>query len=116
MSLSAAERETTLTIDDEAQVWLVSSHRRADITKLKKNPDLVIEEEGTFEGTPFIRGTLPIGGIAFRAKSAGSITRKASGRKGRPNGVLECGEPTAKGTPCRSIASKATGKCAKHSK
>lgn len=116
MGLNAAERETTLTIDDAEQMWLVSSFRRADITRLKKNPDLIIEEEGTFEGTPFLRGKLPMGGIAIRAKSAGTIKRTSTTKKptGMPANAQKCGYPKANGEPCGAIASKETGRCPRH--
>lgn len=108
MSLSAAERETTLTIDDEEKVWLVTSYRRSDITRMKKNPDLVVIEEGMFEGTPFLHGTLPLGGIAIRAKSAGSIKRGT-----RKMTATTCSGTKADGKPCGSIAGP-TGRCARH--
>lgn len=114
MSLTAAERETTLSLDDEAQVWLISSFRRADITRLKKNPDLVIEDEGTFEGTPFLRGTLPMGGISIRTKSAGTIKRKTSKAKGMPLNAATCNGTKTNGEKCGSLAKGSTGFCLRH--
>lgn len=109
------ERETTLTIDDEEKVWLVSSSRRADITRLKKNPDFEVIEEGTFDGTPFVFGKLPLGGIAIRAKSAGTgtIKRPNATKREMPN-VARCGTIKENGEPCGSIASKETGSCSRH--
>lgn len=117
MALSAAERETVYTIDDETGMWSVFSHRRKDITRLKKNPDLVIFEEGTFDGTPFLRGELPEGGIATRAKTSGngSIKRVTTvKRTSMPKNALRCKGTKKDGTPCGSLASKATGFCKRH--
>jgi hypothetical protein len=113
LSLTAAERETTFTRDDDEKLWHVSSYIRADITKLKKNPDFVVKEEGVFNGTPFVIGTLPVGGIAIRAKSAGTIKRGGPKRVGRPTGVKTCTGNKADGTPCGSIAG-ADGRCKRH--
>lgn len=114
MGLSAAERETVYSIDDESGLWSVYSSRRKDITKLKKNPDLVVEEEGVFDGTPFIRGTLVEGGIATRTKSAGSIKRGGPKRDGMPASAVRCSGTKADGSPCGSLASKETGRCKRH--
>lgn len=113
MSLTAAERETTFTRDDEEKLWHVSSYIRADITKLKKNPDFVIMEEGEFHGTPFVLGTLPMGGLSIRAKSAGTIKRTGPKREGRPEGVVTCSGMKKDGTPCGSIAGQ-DGRCRRH--
>lgn len=115
MSLTAAERETTITIDDEEKVWHVSSYRRVDITRFKKNPDLTVIAEGIFEGTPFLHGTLPAGGVAIRAKSAGTITRGGPKRIGRPEGVVTCSGTKKDGKPCGAIAGP-TGRCRRHLK
>jgi hypothetical protein len=114
MGLSAAERETIYSIDDESGTWAVYSARRKDITKLKKNPDLVIIEEGVFDGTPFLRGTLVEGGISARAKSAGSIKRGGPKREGMPTNAVRCTGTKLNGDPCGSIASKETGRCKRH--
>jgi hypothetical protein len=114
MALSAAERETVYCIDDESGLWQIYSSRRKDITRLKKNPDLVIEEEGVFDGTPFIRGTLVEGGIASRAKSAGSIRRNGTKRDGMPAGAVRCTGIKKDGSPCGSLGDKQTGRCGRH--
>ncbi len=114
MSLEASERETVLVISDDAREWLVSSTRRQDITQFRKNPDFVIDREGTYDGTAFVEGRLPMGGISIRRKSAGGNTKTT----GKARGTLtaaKCLQPTAAGTLCQAVAAKATGRCARHS-
>lgn len=110
MALTAAERETTMTIDDETRTWVIHSHRRADITRLKKNPDLVVLNEGTFEGSPYLHATLPQGGVALRTKSAGSIKR--TGTRTRPDAAT-CKGVKTNGETCGSIAGP-NGYCGRH--
>lgn len=117
MSLEAAERETVFTISDDERVWLVSSYRRSDITKLRKNPDFLIEEEGTFEGTAFVRGTLPMNGLTIRATSGrgkGKSTAPKTTKRTLPANAARCSGVKADGTPCGSLAKGDTGRCRQH--
>lgn len=114
MSLEASERETIFVISDDVREWIVYSCRRSDITSLKKNPDFVITEEGTYKGgTPYVHGTLPMGGIAIRKKSAGTIKRSDAGVKRRITAAT-CKHIKADGVKCGSIAKKDTGYCNSH--
>jgi hypothetical protein len=66
-SLTAAERETIITMNDEddsADIWTA---QRPIITKLKKNPAAVLTEEGKHGSTVWARFTLPAGLISFRS-------------------------------------------------
>jgi len=117
MALAAGERETTFVMTDEEGVWLVYSSMRRYITKLKRNKDFVIEEEGVFDGTPFVRGTLVEGGIGVRGKSAGTgaIKRNVPSKKGQPMPGKKCKGKKADGSACGSVAGP-TGFCFRHAK
>lgn len=119
MSLDAAERETVFTISDDEKVWIVSSFRRADITKLRKNADFVVEEEGTFEGTAFVRGTLPMNGLTIRKTSGRGkkpvvASTPKSKRVGMPDSAARCSGVKTDGSPCGSLAKGDTGRCIHH--
>ena len=107
---AAAERETVIVWSDADQVIQISTSQRPMITSLKNNPSATLieisQDNHIFE--------LPLGLITVRKGKRTGTKRQA--RKGRPEGIQLCGEPTAKGTPCQGIAKKDTGKCAKHSK
>lgn len=113
MGLVAAERETTLTLNDEEKIWYVYSSRRIDITRFKKNADLVITEEGDHDGTPYLFGTLPDSAITRRKTSGGAIKRPKVERKGMPSGAAICSGTKKNGQPCGSIAA-ANGRCGRH--
>jgi len=116
MSLEAAERETVFRIADDERQWIVSSFRRSDITKLRKNPDFVITEEGTFEGTAFVHGLLPMGAITIRATTGRSKGKSEATKPKRsmPANAARCSGTKADGSPCGSLASKETGRCSRH--
>lgn len=67
MSLTAAERETVITMNDEDKVAAIWTAQRPVITKLKKNPSAVLIEEGNFDGSVWARFELPAGLISFRS-------------------------------------------------
>ena len=115
--MEAAERETHFSISDDEKVWIVSSFRRADITKLRKNPDFVITEEGTFEGTAFVHGTLPMAAITIRAttgRGKGKAAVAKTGKRGMPANATRCSGVKADGAPCGSLAKGNSGRCVHH--
>jgi hypothetical protein len=66
-SLSAPERETIVTMNDEddyADIWTA---QRPVITRLKKNPSATLTEEGKHGTTVWARFTLPADLITFRS-------------------------------------------------
>jgi hypothetical protein len=68
VSLTAAERETVIVLNDEEDVAHVYTAQRPWITKLKKNPSAVLVEEGTHDGSVWARFDLPKGLIGARTK------------------------------------------------
>jgi hypothetical protein len=67
MSLTAPERETIITMNDEDDVALIYTAQRPVITKLKKNPGAVLIEEGTFDGSVWARFEMPADLLSFRS-------------------------------------------------
>jgi hypothetical protein len=66
-SLSAAERETVITMNDEDDTADIWTAQRPIITKLKKNPAAILIEEGKHGSTVWARFTLPANLISFRS-------------------------------------------------
>jgi hypothetical protein len=70
MSLTAAERETIITFNDEdghAEIWTA---QRPIITKLKKNAAATLIAEGKHGGSAWARFHLPGDFVSFRSKRA----------------------------------------------
>lgn len=67
MSLTDAERETIVNMNDADGVAYVYTAQRKVITKLKNNPAAVLVEEGKHEGSAWARFTIPAGLISFRS-------------------------------------------------
>jgi hypothetical protein len=68
MSLTAAERETIITMNDEddfAEIWTA---QRRIITKLKKNVAATLIAEGKHQGSAWALVRLPVELISFRSK------------------------------------------------
>lgn len=68
MSLTAAERETIITLNDEdghAEIWTA---QRPIITRLKKNPSAVLLAEGKDGGSAWAQFQLPADLVSFRSK------------------------------------------------
>jgi len=106
----AIERETVITWSDADQAIHISTSQRTVITALTNNPSAKLIEapaKGDKEDRTQVF-ELPLGFVTFRKA-------KRTGRKQMPKGVALCGEPTKSGEPCKRIASKATGKCPRHS-
>jgi hypothetical protein len=76
-SLSAAERETIVTMNDEDETADIWTAQRPIITKLKKNPAATLTEEGKHGSTVWARFTLPADLISFRsAKRTRELTEE----------------------------------------
>lgn len=106
----AIERETVITWSDADQMIHIATSQRTAITALTNNPSAILIEapgKGDKEDRLHVF-ELPIGFVTFRKA-------KRTGQKTMPSGVALCGEPTKSGDPCKRIASKATGKCPRHS-
>jgi hypothetical protein len=76
MSLSAAERDTTITMNDEdttAEIWTA---QRRTITKLKKNRAATLLEEGVHDGSVWARFELPKEFVSFRSIKRAGVPSK----------------------------------------
>jgi hypothetical protein len=69
LSLTASERETVITLNDEDELAHVYTAQRPWITKLKKNPSATLIEDGKFEGTVWARFEVPKTLVQVRSKS-----------------------------------------------
>jgi len=68
MSLTAPERETIITLNDEdghAEIWTA---QRPIITKLKKNVAATLIAEGKHDGSAWAEFRLPAELVSFRSK------------------------------------------------
>jgi hypothetical protein len=117
---AAFERETVIVYTDGDPLVMVSTSLRRDITSLLKNPLFTLEEDAppTNGNMRIIKGTLPKGAVTFRSKMKGhsTSTAKSTSKRGLPANAQRCNEPTASGKPCQALASKKTGRCARHPK
>jgi hypothetical protein len=76
LSLTALERETVITLNDEEGFAEIYTSQRPWITRLSKNPSAELLEEGRFEGSKWAKYKVPKGLISVRAKSRkGQIAR-----------------------------------------
>ena len=64
--LTAPERETIVNFDDGGAVAYIYSAQRPVITRLRKHPEAVLIEEGTFGTSAWARFTIPADLISFR--------------------------------------------------
>jgi|SRR5581483_275227 len=116
-NLTAEERETIITWNDADKRPMIHTGQKPMITALLSNPNFEMTDEVKENGrTILLTGWLAEGSITVRNKAKGQIRRRQSKRTGMPSNAARCGQMTAAGKPCQSLASKATGKCAKHSK
>lgn len=116
---AAYERETVIVWTDGDPVVYVSSSRRPDITSLEKNPLFtMIEDHDALNGNPrMIKGTMPKGAITFRSRmkgQTGTVVKPTGKKRTLPSSAKRCLAPKADGKLCQSLASKATGRCARH--
>lgn len=114
-NLTAAERETVIVWTDADDKVMINTSQAKQINALEKNPAFE-ETDRQVEGkrTVVLAGFLPLGSITVRNRARGSVKRAGVARKGMPSNAARCGVAKADGTPCKSLASKATGRCAKH--
>ncbi len=110
MALTAAERETTITMSDADDMWLIHTSQRKVVTQLLKNPQANVLEDTTFEGTRMLVAEVPANAITIRKASR---SRKATGRKVAGN---TCGGTKSDGSPCGMVAKNGTGYCRHHQK
>jgi hypothetical protein len=68
VSLTAAERETIITGNDEDDVLQIWTAQRPMITRLRKNPAARLIEEGTHDGSPWARFEFPPDLLSFRSR------------------------------------------------
>jgi hypothetical protein len=66
MALTELERETTVSFNDADDTAYIYTAQRKVITKLKRNSAVKILEEGTFEGTAWLKCEMPAHLIGFR--------------------------------------------------
>jgi hypothetical protein len=69
MSLTAPERETIITLNDEDDYAEVYTAQRPWITKLRKNPSAELVDEGTFEGSAYATFRVPKSLLTIRSKT-----------------------------------------------
>ena len=107
MSLTADERETTITWCDADDKVLIYTAQRPMLSALSKNPSAVLVEAGMSGTSAWARYEIPVGLVTIR-----------KGRKsGAPRQLRQnvCGEVREDGTVCQGVAKKDTGKCRWHS-
>jgi hypothetical protein len=109
MALTAAERETVITFNDEDDFVHIQTAQRRIVTQVTRNKAAEILEDTTFEGTRMVTAKLPLNAITIR-NIAGK--RTANARKVRG---ATCKGTKADGKPCGRIARKDTGFCPAHS-
>lgn len=67
VSLTAPERETIITFNDEDDTALIYTAQRRIITRLKKNEAATLIEEGVHDGSVWARFEMPAQLISFRS-------------------------------------------------
>jgi hypothetical protein len=68
VSLTAPERETIITLNDEDETAEIWTAQRPWITKLRKNPAATLLEEGKHDGSAWARFEVPKALISVRSK------------------------------------------------
>lgn len=110
MALTAAERETVISISDDEDLWTIHTSQRKMVTQLLKNPSATILEDTTFQGTRMLVATIPANGITVRkggkAKKTSSTPRKVRG--------TTCSGTKSDGSKCGMVAKNGTGFCRHH--
>jgi hypothetical protein len=66
--MTAAERETIILGSDAEGVLSIWTAQRRIITKLRSNPAATLVEEGTHDGSVWVRFTLPADLLTFRTR------------------------------------------------
>lgn len=110
MALTAAERETIITISDADDFWHIQTSQRPVITKLLKNSTATILSDRNFDGSRMVTATIPKNGITVRGTA--KATRSTS-KRSMPS-TVKCKGVKADGKKCGSIMKGDTGYCVKH--
>ena len=93
MSLSAPERETVITFNDEDDVARVYTAQRPWITKLRKNPSARLIEEGKHAGSAWVTFEVPKELLSVRTGR----------RKGRPDSAAHLHPPIPKTSSTEAV-------------
>jgi hypothetical protein len=109
MSLTAVERETIITMNDEDRTIQIQTAQRPIITSLLNNPSAEILEDYLHDGTRMVTATLPAGMITLRGKK-----RSRSNEGNHFSDAPKCGAKKKDGTKCQMVATKETGRCRWH--
>lgn len=108
MALTAAERETVISIADDEALWTIHTSQRKMITQLVKNPQAVILEDTMFQGSRMMVATVPSNAITVRKATRSATT---TGRKVKGN---TCTGKKTDGSKCGMVAVNGTGFCRHH--
>ena len=113
-SLTAIERETIVTMNDEEDFMVIHTAQKPVITSLKKNPSATLIDEGTWGTTAWANFEMPKGLYTFRSgKKKVSVKNKLGFAKRMANAET-CSETTKAGKPCKGKAINGSGKCYRH--
>jgi hypothetical protein len=93
MSLTAPERETIISLNDEDETAEIWTAQRPWITKLRKNPSATLLEEGKHDGSVWARFEVPKELVSVRPKR----------RKGRPGSAAHLHAPVAETAPTEGV-------------
>lgn len=113
-SLTAIERETIITMNDEESHISIHTAQKPMITSLKKNPAAELIDEGKWGSTAWANFKVPTGLITIRKGK--KIVSAANSKKfaKRMAEVGTCTATTAADKPCRGKAINGSGKCFRH--
>lgn len=84
MGLTAYERETVITLNDEDATVHIWTAQRPVVDRLKKNDNYTMTESGNHEGTEWAAFTIPKAKFRFTEKRTYNLTdeqRKAVGER-----------------------------------
>jgi hypothetical protein len=99
-SLSAAERETIVTLNDEEPFARVWTAQRRQITRLKRNPAATLIEEGKYGSTAWADFTVPAELFAgFRSRRLRRPGQAPPPQKPRLRPAKTSAPPTLEGIP-----------------
>lgn len=114
MALTAAERETVITTDDEDKnFFIIHTAQKPWVTSILRNPAAEILSDQVFEGTRMVKAKLPINLLSKPRKPRGAKTNTVGAPK-RTMNAAKCTGIKADGTPCGRIAKGDTGRCGHH--
>ncbi len=113
-SLTALERETIVTMNDDEDFMEIHTSQKPVITGLKKNPSAELLEEGNWGTTAWANFKLPKGLITFRSGKKKVTSKNKAGFAKRMATAAKCTATTAAGQPCKGKAINGSGLCFKH--